>query len=435
MPYKQNLGNGKYRVWVFNGTDPITGKPIRKSKIIEAKSDKDAEKKAAVFENEFRTGNQPTITKAMTFYELVEKWRYLKEINLAHTTRNGYENTLKHKMLPYFGNYRVESITPLHIDEYLKSLKENGTRHDKKEGGYAQKTIQHHYVLLSRLLSFAVTWGYISSNPCKNVERPKVDESEAEYYEIVQIVKMLSCFKKEYQQLENAFENSIKYKYKYTEIEALESKMKRMLNFLMHRLYVHIALVSACRRSEVLGLEKSDIDYDNNQIKVCRTSHYTGNEGLYTKEKKLKNGKPSKTITMPVEVMDMIKEYEEALLAVRMKMGDRWKESNRLFIAIEGGSISEPGTAIMPDNISQWFERFLVKHNLPKITLHQVRHTSISYLLNSGVDLETVADLAGHENSNVTSGIYGHVFSKNKREAADKFSQLLAIKADENDDI
>ena len=70
---------------------------------------------------------------------------------------------------------------------------------------------------------------------------------------------------------------------------------------------------------------------------------------------------------------------------------------------------------MMPDVISTWFTRFLEKYDLPKITLHQVRHTSISYLINRGVDIKKVADRAGHQNTRTTEEIYGHVFARTRR--------------------
>ena len=79
----------------------------------------------------------------------------------------------------------------------------------------------------------------------------------------------------------------------------------------------------------------------------------------------------------------------------------------------------------MPDVISQWFDRFLKRNNLPKITLHGVRHTSISYLINKGVDVKKVADRAGHQNTRTTEEIYGHIYAKTRRATADEYNDLF----------
>lgn len=386
------LGNGKYRVFVCNGFKP-DGKVNRSSKVITAKSDRDAEKQAEELEVNFRHEKAEPDSKNVTFNYLVDKWRELKEGDLAEKTKVRYEGILKDFMLPAFGRYKVTEIRPLDIEKYLNKLKNDGVRKDGKPGGYSQKTIQHHYVLLHKLFSLAVRWDYVPSNVCDKVDKPKVDKKEAAFYEEEQIVQMLKC---------------------------LESES------MMHKAYVLIALVSACRRSEVLGLEWRDINFENNLIKVNRVSLYSAEKGIYTKDT-LKNGSPSKTITIPVEVMKFLKEYKDWQDNTRAEKGDQWTYSERLFIEETGGSIAAAGTAIHPDNISQWFERFLLKNDLPKITLHQVRHTSISYLLNNNIDLQTVSKRAGHTDCTITSTIYGHVMEKNKRECADQFSKLFDI--------
>ncbi len=80
---------------------------------------------------------------------------------------------------------------------------------------------------------------------------------------------------------------------------------------------------------------------------------------------------------------------------------------------------------MLPDVISKWFSKFLKKNGLPKITLHEVRHTSISYLMNRGVDIKSVSVRAGHQNTRTTEEIYGHVYAKNKRATADEYNDLF----------
>ncbi len=383
-------GNGKYRIIVCNGYLP-NGKVNRHTETITAKSHKDAEKQAEAIEVDFKRGDIVSKSSIVTFNILVDKWRDLKENDLAEKTRVRYEGILKDFMLPAFGRYKVAEIRPLDIEKYLNELKNDGVRKDGKPGGYSQKTIQHHYVLLHKLFSLAVRWDYVPSNVCDKVDKPKVDRKEAAFYEEDQIVQMLICLEKE---------------------DA------------MHRAYVLIALVSGCRRSEALGLEWDDIDFKNNAIKICRTSHYSAEKGIYTQHK-LKNGSPSRTIAMPVEVMDYLKVYKDIQDKKRKEMGANWVESNRLFISETGGSISPAGGPVHPDNISQWFERFLTKNNLPMITLHQVRHTSLTYLLNNGVSMDAVSKRAGHSSIEITIDLYGHICERVKRESADKFSGLF----------
>ena len=72
------------------------------------------------------------------------------------------------------------------------------------------------------------------------------------------------------------------------------------------------------------------------------------------------------------------------------------------------------------------------RYNLPKITLHEIRHTGISYLINQNIDIKTVAERAGHKQVSTTTKIYAHVFEKSNRKCADAIENLIDIG---NDDI
>ena len=87
--------------------------------------------------------------------------------------------------------------------------------------------------------------------------------------------------------------------------------------------------------------------------------------------------------------------------------------------------MTEAGGQIMPDVLSKWFSRFLKKHKLPEICLHEVRHTSLSYLINRGVDIKMIADRGGHQNTRTTEEIYGHIFAKTRRATANEYDSLF----------
>lgn len=195
-----------------------------------------------------------------------------------------------------------------------------------------------------------------------------------------------------------------------------------IFNAYMRKTYIIVALASACRRGELIGLKVDDIDFNNDRIIINQTGHYTVENGLYFVDY-LKNGSPSKNIDMPVSVMEQVKEYIQ-VRKVFIDLMD-WEDSGYLFISLKTGKVTTAGGPMMPDVISQWFSKFLERNNLPKITLHEVRHTSISYLINKGVDIKKVADRAGHQNSRTTEEIYGHIYAKTRRATADIYDDLF----------
>lgn len=198
-----------------------------------------------------------------------------------------------------------------------------------------------------------------------------------------------------------------------------------IFNTYMRKTYIIVALASACRRGELIGLKVDDIDVNNDRIIINQTGHYTVENGLYFVNY-LKNGSPSKNIDMPVTVMQQLKEYLQVRKAFINLMG--WEDSGYLFISLKTGKVTTAGGPMLPDVISQWFIKFLKRNNLPKITLHEVRHTSISYLINQGVDIKKVADRAGHQNTRTTEEIYGHIYAKTRRATADIYDGLFTSK-------
>ena len=84
MASVKDLGGGKYRVFICNGFK-ADGKVNRTSKVITAKSLRDAEKQANVLEVDFKRGQQVQLAHAPTFNDLVR----LKSLIWSIKPRNG----------------------------------------------------------------------------------------------------------------------------------------------------------------------------------------------------------------------------------------------------------------------------------------------------------------------------------------------------------
>lgn len=414
-----NLGDGKYRAFFCNGTKP-DGKPNRFSKVIIAKSRRDAEKQAQAIEVDFKRGNLIQASCMYTFTELVNNWREIVKPDMVLKTQERYERMLKRFIIPYFGTMKVQDIKAIQIQQYLKTLSQDGVRIDGKSGGYSEKTIKHHYSLLRRLLDLAIKWEMLDVNPCSRVITPKVCKKEAGYYEVEEVHRMLACLDQEYQHTIDKFSQ----RYDSPSPKGVHIRRQvRIFNDLMHKIYIWMALASACRRSELIGLTIDKLDFNHNTITISQTAHYTTGAGIYF-QKFLKNGDSSRNISMSKTVMQEIQSYLKQRQKLFKLMG--WKDSGYVFVSLSDGTVTKAGGPMIPDVISKWFTRFLEKYQLPTITLHQLRHTSISYLINEGVDIKMVADRAGHQSTRITEEVYSHVYQKSKRAIADKYNELFS---------
>ena len=115
----------------------------------------------------------------------------------------------------------------------------------------------------------------------------------------------------------------------------------------------------------MLGLEWKDVDFKNNIISVRRTSNYTAKKGVYTDTTKTR--KSQRTLKFPQEIMDMLKEYKSEQDEQALKCGDKWVETDRLYVKWNGEPMQN-GTPYF------WLSEFCEKHDLPFYGLHSFRH-------------------------------------------------------------
>src|SRR5690625_6475537 len=111
MAYIENLGNGKYKIYVDVGY--VRGKRRRRTKTITATSDRDLNRQARDFEFEImRQQEEGMSIDNITFERFVERWieNHVK-VNLKQTTLETYEQIIDAYLLEYFGKMRSEEHT------------------------------------------------------------------------------------------------------------------------------------------------------------------------------------------------------------------------------------------------------------------------------------------------------------------------------------
>ncbi len=170
------------------------------------------------------------------------------------------------------------------------------------------------------------------------------------------------------------------------------------------------------RRGELCGLEWKDIDFENATMSICRSSQYVGNKTIITKEPKTYAG--IRKFTLSESACELLKQYRTWQLKQRIKIGDRWNESDRLFTAWDGSPIN-------PDTVTDWFSKFIKKSDLPHVTLHSLRHSNATIMIAEGADVRTVSNRLGHANTATTLNIYTHALESKDREAAKAIENAL----------
>ena len=175
-------------------------------------------------------------------------------------------------------------------------------------------------------------------------------------------------------------------------------------------------LLTGMRRGELCGLEWQDIDFTNATIKIARSLTAVRKVGLVLKEPKTESSK--RVIAISDKLLATLTEYKAWYDEYRQMLGDKWENSNRLFI-------SEYGQRIYPGTINMWMKKICKVAGLSERTVHSLRHTNITMQIAAGVPIVMVAGRAGHARTSTTTDIYSHFLKTADRTAAQKIEEIF----------
>jgi Site-specific recombinase XerD len=292
-----------------------------------------------------------------------------------------YEYALK-IIKPYFGGVLLREITGIKVSEYLNWLR---SEYRTKQGNpLAEKTIRHHYGLLSVVFNYAERQEIISKNPMKQVERPKVTKKS---------VDALT------QEEATAF---------FKAVSASPLDFRCMWTTL---------ITTGLRRGECLGLQWRDIDLANMIIHVERSATYTKKSGIVVSAPK------TETSIRAVPIM----ESTAALLRQLKQRAIQRLPDTILDCAFVFGSPSDTFKPRDPNAVTCQLKRFIKANNLPDVSPHDLRHTCASLLLSSGADIKSVQEILGHADASTTLNYYVKTDIKQMRTATDKFAAAFNL--------
>jgi integrase len=189
-----------------------------------------------------------------------------------------------------------------------------------------------------------------------------------------------------------------------------------------HRLHaVWVLLLSmGFRKGECLGLRWSDVDLDEGSLRV-RTIVQRVDGVLVLVEPK--TPKSRRTIPLPAVCVSALREHRRRQAVERLKMGPSWLDLDMVFP-------TSVGTLFDPDNLNRELDKLCAKAGVPRIRVHDLRHTCATFLLTQGVPLRVVMEILGHSQISVTANTYTHVASALQRDAMDRMHDLFGDPVD-----
>ena len=175
-----------------------------------------------------------------------------------------------------------------------------------------------------------------------------------------------------------------------------------------------------------MGLRWSDVDLDAGVLRVNQALQRVNGKLLLAEPK---TEKSRRALPLPSLLTAVLRAHRSRQLEERLRAGEHWQQTDFVFT-------SQVGTAIEPRNLNRTFDALIEKANqtfeesdrLPRIRVHDLRHSCATLLLAQGVSPRTIMEILGHSQISLTMNTYSHVLPEMTREAASIMDKVLGMK-------
>ena len=353
----------KYRVCFDYGIDR-EGNRVRKYRTFDTK--RDATRAFNEHKVKMDKGTQ-IMPSEYTFAQWLDYW--YKDIilpQIEETTAYGYRGMIENYLKPQLGEIRLQKLTARDIQQYYTWLM------DEKE--LSPNTVIKHHNLLTNTLNAAERQEYITKNPMRAVSPPKKRQREAKFYTPEQLGTLLD--------------------------KAVGTRIE---------LPVYICAYLGLRRGELCGLRWSDVDLEHQTITIENTRTQAGKKEI---EKGTKTTSSTRTLYLPDTLCDMLKAAKEHQQACRAEYKNVYDDNDYVVVM-------EDGRPFRPNYLSELFGKFLADNDLPKIVLHELRHTFASLSNQAGIPAYNIGKALGHSTPATTQKIYTHLLDQTHTQAVE----------------
>ena len=307
------------------------------------------------------------------FSDFLLQWLEIVKSTIAITTYSSYCNMVKGIIVPYFkekgillSQLKATDIQTFYTEQ-LKRVKPN--------------SVIHYHANIHKALKYAVKIELLETNPADKVERPKKNSFIGSFYDSDEVEKLFEAGKN-------------------TKLE----------------IPIFLGAFYGLRRSEVLGLKWSAIDFKSNTITIKHTVTSCNIDG-----KSVQIAQDTTKTKSSMRTLPLVPVFKEKLLCVE----ERQKEYRRLCGRsydkryLEYICVDEMGTLISPHYLTSSFPKLLEKNNLRHIRFHDLRHSCASLLLANGVPMKQIQEWLGHSDFSTTANVYAHLDYNSKLSSAD----------------
>ena len=373
MPiYKTDIKkNGVYQYRVIVNYVDANGKARQKGKRIFGFSEaKEAEAQlTALVKAADNLGGNLTVKTLYDEYMTAKKYA-VRESSFAKT-----KQYLSLHVLPYFAKQKLSALSVQSLQRWKNAMDEKGLAVSTKNTAYAE---------FRALLNYAVKMDYLSKNP----------------------LSKLGAFK-------DVHLTTLSHRISYytseqflTFIAVARADATSYIDWAYY-VFFNIAFYTGMRKGEINALRWSDIKGNIAHVRRSVAQKLNGDD----RETPPKNKASVRDLQLPAPLMRVLDEHKER----QQKISDRWNQDLRVC----------GGTRCLRDSgIDKANRKYAELAGLPRIRIHDFRHSHASLLANGGINIQEIARRLGHSKIETTWNIYSHLYPKEEERAIKLLEQI-----------
>jgi integrase len=430
----------RYQKWTYRidaGKDPLTGERLRP---YQGGYSTEGEAWEAAIEAKKRVqiGRSAT-AKKIRVGDFFDEWLAANEDQFKETTTQNYRDNIDSYIKPVIGSRWLADLTVPVLNAFYKHLREKGRRkgdtnqrmyqywlahRDERDGagplpreiaaasgtkldaareavrrykrgrtpaeyspGLSVKSVRNIHVVVQLALKDAVMWDYLHSNPAPHAVIPRVRGKRA-----------------------------AKPKHEIWTPGQLGAFLRVALEDRYSGMWV-LAAPTGMRRSELAGVERQLVDMDNGVLDIGDTRVVVGGKAQ-SSDGKSEAGR--RGISLDTFTVVNLREYIDRINEEREAHGKSYPNTDYLMVGPEGRPLH-------PHTTPARFNRLVDKAGLPRIRLHDVRHTYATIAQDAGHNIKTLSERIGHADVTVTGRIYTHKSRGTDRAMAQAMGELIEL--------
>jgi integrase len=285
----------------------------------------------------------PVVERATVAQAGEQLLRHLEGLGRKRSTLQGYESFLRVHLAPHFGGRALDRITPAEVEAFMAACRANGQ---------SVKSTLNYLGLLHGIFDFALRRGWVASNPCKLVEKPRAVDADPD-------IRFLD----------------------QAELDALLAAVPDDDLGSVERVVYLAAAMTGMRQGELLALRWMDVDWPSRRIRVRRNFV----RGEYGTPK-------SKRSSRSVPLADVLGGELDRLYQRSAFQGD---EDLVFAHPHSGGPIDR-------SKLLKRFKAALRRAGVRPVRFHDLRHTFGTRMAASGVPMRTLQEWMGHRDFKTT---------------------------------